>query len=93
MQEEEACNLKTPTEICIQKIKGIPGNMKGVSAPKKHILAFEKIQIVMNKETERANDAEERSAILLDKVSAQEKLLLSLEEKMNAMAKKNNTVS
>ena len=42
----------------------------------------------MNKETERANDAEERSAILLDKVSAQEKLLLSLEEKMNAMAKK-----
>ena len=88
MREEKACNLNTPTEICIQKVKGIPGNMKGVSAPKKHILAFEKMQIAMNKETERASDAEEHSAILLDKVSAQEKLLLSLEEKMNAMAEK-----
>ena len=42
----------------------------------------------MNKETEKANDAEECSAILLDKVSVQEKLLMSSEEKMNAMTEK-----
>ena len=88
MREEEACNSKTPTEICIEKVKGIPGNIRGTAAPKKQILAFEKMQIAMNKETKRANDAEERahdaeerSAQLLDKV-------LALEEKMNNMAAK-----
>lgn len=85
MREEEASTSRTPGEICIQKVHGIPGNMKGVAAPKKQILVVEKLKTEIGKERKKAAEAEERSIVLVDKVAAQEEEMNLLKEQMGTV--------
>lgn len=85
MREEEAAGLKTSAEICIDKVHGIPGNAKGVAAPKKQILAVEKLEIEISQEKKRTAEAEERSTVLSEKVASQEQELNALKDQMNTV--------
>lgn len=85
MREEEASTSNTPAEICFKKVNGIPGNSKGVAAPKKTILAVENLRTEVSKEKKRAADAEARSTLLGERVAAQEQELNTLKGQMETV--------
>lgn len=60
MKEMEASTSKTPAEICLEAVNGIPGHARGRAAPKKQILASEKLRGELQNEKQRADSAEER---------------------------------
>lgn len=60
MQNDAAASSATPAEICLKWLKRIPGHLKGRSAPKKEILANERLRKQVEHERKRAEASEEK---------------------------------
>ncbi|CAI9099343.1 OLC1v1036148C1 [Oldenlandia corymbosa var. corymbosa] len=71
---------KTPAAICEQVLKGIPGQARGRSVPKKRVIALEKSRYEIEKEKERANEPERSRDLLAEEVAASKEEYKKLEE-------------
>ena len=60
MKNDAAASSATPAEICLKWLKRIPGHLKGRSAPKKEILANERLRKQVEHERKRAEASEEK---------------------------------
>ncbi|PWA48745.1 hypothetical protein CTI12_AA489200 [Artemisia annua] len=66
MQNDAAASSATPAEICLKWLKRIPGHLKGRSAPKKEILANERLRKQVEHERKRAEASEEKVEQLIE---------------------------
>ncbi|KAK6916019.1 hypothetical protein RJ641_018880, partial [Dillenia turbinata] len=66
----EVSSSNSPAEICMQKLRGIPGHIKGWAAATKLIVASKKLQMEIETESKRADKAEIQSAIMSAKLAA-----------------------
>ncbi|KAK6931972.1 Transposase-associated domain [Dillenia turbinata] len=72
LRSEEVSSSYSPIEICMQKLRGILGHIKGRVAPTKLIVASEKLQMEIETERKRADEREIQSATISAKLATQE---------------------
>lgn len=64
LQNEEAASSYSPAEICMKKLRRIPGYAKGRSISTKQVLATEKLQMELELEKEKSKALEEQIRLL-----------------------------
>lgn len=94
MRAEEATGSRTPAEICVQKLGGIPGHLKGRAVPTKQILVSESFQKELEAEQQRRKEVEERNVRMEAQLNAQgEELQLMKDQMAFLMSKMNDSTS
>ncbi|CAI9099726.1 OLC1v1036588C1 [Oldenlandia corymbosa var. corymbosa] len=71
----------TPAAVCEQVLKGIPGQARGRSVPKKRVIALQKSRYEIEKEKKRADEAERSRDLLAEEVAASKEEYKKLEER------------
>ncbi|KAL6572390.1 hypothetical protein OROMI_013348 [Orobanche minor] len=93
LRAEEATSSRTPAEICVQKLGGIPGHLKGRAVPTRQILASESFQIELEAEQERRKEVEERNARMEAQLASQASELQVMKDQMALLMARMNDSS
>ncbi|KAL6542390.1 hypothetical protein OROMI_023992 [Orobanche minor] len=93
LRAEEATSSRTPAEICVQKLGGIPGHLKGRAVPTRQILASESFQIELEAEQQRRKEVEERNARMEAQLASQASELQVMKDQMALLMAKMNDSS
>ncbi|KAL6584332.1 hypothetical protein OROMI_003621 [Orobanche minor] len=93
LRAEEATSSRTPAEICVQKLGGISGHLKGRAVPTRQILASESFQIELEAEQQRRKEVEERNARMEAQLASQASELQVMKDQMALLMAKMNDSS
>ncbi|KAL6580133.1 hypothetical protein OROMI_008157 [Orobanche minor] len=93
LRAEEATSSRTPAEICVQKLGGIPGHLKGRAVPTRQILASESFRIELEAEQQRRKEVEERNARMEARLASQTSELQVMKDQMALLMAKMNDSS